>query len=221
MIRLHKVTKPDVLVQNEIDWTATIVEKLAAGQSLTQTEKSRYRHPDIKAALVEETRGKCAYCESKLLHIHHGDVEHIYPKSLAPAKTVEWENLTLACEICNQNKSNLDPYVEAILDPYLVDPRDHLVFSGALMFSRGTPQGISTRQILDLNRAELTERRRERLERLMSICETLQRPDLSLGAKKAIYDDLRHVEAGPAAPYSAMAQALVAAMREYLPAGLR
>jgi uncharacterized protein (TIGR02646 family) len=99
MIRLTKLAKPQILQDNEARWTAIIVDKVALNEVPTQTEKTRYRHPQIKAALVQETRGKCAYCESKFLHVHHGDVEHIYPKSLAPEKTVVWENLTLACEI--------------------------------------------------------------------------------------------------------------------------
>jgi 5-methylcytosine-specific restriction endonuclease McrA len=109
MIRLKKLPEPEYLARNASEWARVLLEKLAANQVPSATEKSRYRHPDIKAALISETHGKCDYCESRLLHIHHGDVEHFYPKSLAPAKTFEWKNLTLACEICNQNKSDKDP----------------------------------------------------------------------------------------------------------------
>src|SRR5947209_8328121 len=127
MIRLNKGPKPQILTENEAAWTATV-----ANGEATPAEKARYRHPEIKEALVSETHGKCAYCESKLQHIHHGDIEHIYPKSLALEKTFEWENLTLACEICNQNKSNKDPFLEQILDPYSVEPSEHLFFAGPL-----------------------------------------------------------------------------------------
>jgi 5-methylcytosine-specific restriction endonuclease McrA len=220
VIRLQKTTEPQILIRNAVEWTRVIVDKIALGQPLTQTEKTRYRHPEIKQALVEETHGKCAYCESKLLHIHHGDVEHIYPKSLAPERTVAWDNLTLACEICNQNKSDHDPNLEAIIDPYEVDPTEHLLFVGPLVFSRGTAPGTATRAILDLNRGELSERRREQLERIMSIYETLMRDDVPLSAKKAIYRNLKDREGSASAAYTAMTKALIERMKAEMPGEL-
>ena len=200
--------------------TCSLLQKIEGGEPPTVAEKTRYRHPQVKVALVTETNGKCAYCESKLLHIHHGDVEHIYPKSLAPERTFEWSNLTLACEVCNQNKSDRDPYVKSIIDPYGTDPADHLLFSGPLVFSRGTALGTATRAILDLNRGELAERRKEQLDRLMAIYESMLRMDVPLQAKKAIYNDLRAREGSASAPYTAMARAVIQQMREFLPEGV-
>jgi 5-methylcytosine-specific restriction endonuclease McrA len=220
MIRLAKEPKPQILIANEVQWTATIVNKIGAGETPSNAEKTRYRHPQIKAALIQETHGKCAYCESKLLHIHHGDVEHIYPKSLAPEKTIAWENLTLACEICNQNKSDKDPLLEHILDPYLTEPSTHLLFSGPLVFPRGTPTGMSTRTLLDLNRGELAERRKEHLEKIMGIFDTVSRADLPIGVRQAIFHDLVSREADASAQYSAMVRAVVDQVKQVLPADI-
>jgi uncharacterized protein (TIGR02646 family) len=217
MIKLTKHTKPHILLENAQAWTQAIVDKLANGQPLTETERTRYRHSQIKQALVQETHGKCAYCESKLLHIHHGDVEHITPKSLKPELTVEWENLTLACEICNQNKSNLDPAAEHIIDPYHADPQDHLIFIGALVCSRGTAAGTNTRAILDLNRGELSERRRERLEAVMMIVEQIMRDDLPIQTRRALYHNLRTRDASADAPYSAMITEVISIINLRLP----
>ncbi|MBM7331138.1 HNH endonuclease [Agrobacterium sp. S2] len=207
-----------MLVTHGAQWTTTIVSKLASGETLTDAEKTRYRNTEIKATLIQETSGKCAYCESKLLHIHHGDVEHIVPKSLRPELTVEWNNLTLACEICNQRKSNLDPSAEHIIDPYVTEPDEHLIFVGALVFSKGTVAGTNTRVILDLNRAELSERRKERLEGLMAIAEQILRGDLPLPTRRALYEDLITNEASRTSPYAAMAKAVVSAIAAELPA---
>src|SRR3954469_25335779 len=98
MIKLEKTERPQVLTDNADDWTAVLLEKQAQGEEPTTSEKTKYRHRDIKAALLNETHGKCAYCESKLRHITYGDVEHIVPKSLALAKIFDWANLTLACD---------------------------------------------------------------------------------------------------------------------------
>ncbi|MEG8241503.1 HNH endonuclease [Acinetobacter baumannii] len=62
------------------------------------------------------------------MHIHHGDIEHIFPKALDQSKRYEWNNLTLSCEICNQNKSNHDPNLNHILNPYIDNPESSLIF---------------------------------------------------------------------------------------------
>lgn len=218
MISLRKKPQPQILADNAAAWTVALTDKLARGEIPTDTEKTRYRHPQIKEALVDETKGKCAYCESKLLHIHHGDVEHIYPKSLAHERSFAWDNLTLACEICNQKKSSRDPLVESIIDPYVINPEEHLFFMGTLIFDLSTPHGISTREILDLNRADLLERRKECLEKIMGIYQTLLRTDLPATARRAIYQNLRSKEGGQDAPYTAMAIQAIEQMASRLPA---
>lgn len=122
MIKINKLNEPQVLIDNGKEWTRQHLENIANGVESSAYLKSRYNHKDIKDQIVKETNGKCAYCESKLRHIHHGDIEHIFPKSLDETKRFEWNNLTLACEICNQYKSNQDPYLTHIQDPYASDP---------------------------------------------------------------------------------------------------
>lgn len=221
MIKLTKLPTPNILATNGAAWTAALLAKLAAGELPTPSEKSRYRHKDIKLALEQETHGKCAYCESKLKHIHHGDVEHIYPKSLDPAKQFEWDNLTLSCEICNQNKSNLDPNLELIIDPYIKNPKDHICFIGALAYPAGTPDGISSIQILDLNRPDLLVMRNETISRIMSIFDMLLRRDLPLVARKAILNDLKAKELSANAQYSAVINSIFDTMKSRLPEDLQ
>lgn len=220
MIKLTKTAQPDVLKNNAADWTKVVLDKLAAGEKLTSTDDARYRHIEVKTALVAETHGKCAYCESKLRHIHHGDVEHIAPKSLEPAKRYQWTNLTLACEICNQNKSNKDPNVEHIIDPYATEPSEHLTFVGSFIFPLGTNHGKNTEVLLDLNRAALLERRKSRLEQIMGIYETVLRADLPIETRKVIYENLLLNDATPSSEYSGMIKCVVNCMREKLPAEL-
>jgi uncharacterized protein (TIGR02646 family) len=217
MIKLSKHAEPQVLLDNAATWTSDLLSKLAAGAKPTPSEKSRYRHKAIKATLEEETNGKCAYCESKLKHIHHGDVEHIYPKSLDPARQFEWANLTLACEICNQNKSNRDPQLEHIIDPYAKDPEQHICFVGSMAFPLGTAEGVSSITLLDLNRAALVVMRNEAVQRIMGIFETLLRHDIPLPAKKAILEDLELNESGASAQFSAVVKSVVASMKGKLP----
>jgi hypothetical protein len=221
MIKLFKTAKPQILIDHADEWTQILLDKEASGEVATSVEKTRYRHPEIKAALVTETNGKCAYCESKLRHIHHGDIEHMMPKSLQTNKILDWNNLTLACEICNQNKSNIDPNSDNIIDPYDVDPRDHLMFIGPFIFDRGTALGISTNLIIDLKRPDLFERRRERMDTIMSLYATVLRPDIPLVARRAIYKDIEVKETAASQAYSAMSQDLIDAMRIQVPAEVK
>ncbi|NOS97905.1 MAG: hypothetical protein HOP25_05480 [Methylotenera sp.] len=216
MIKLSKLAKPDVLEVNAAAWTKTLVDKINSGVKPTDTEKTKYRHSDIKDTLVTETHGKCAYCESKLLHIHHGNVEHIYPKSLDPNKTFDWDNLTLACEICNQLKSNHDPNVQHIIDPYNTDPAAHLNFIGTFIHAVTADYGQSTKSILKLNRAELCERRREKLEKTLSIFENILNQTLPLPVRKVIYEDLLENEGASTSEYSAMNIAAIRQLQNML-----
>ena len=220
MIKLAKTEEPAVLVDNSGTWTTTLLSKLANGEVPTPADRTHYRHRQVKAALIAETHGKCAYCESKLLHVHHGDVEHIHPKSLNPSVTFSWNNLTLACEVCNQNKSNLDPDASNIIDPYVQEPAEHLTFAGALVISKGTDLGTCTRAILNLDRGELAERRKEKLEGMAKVFEEVFRDSLPLPARQAMYDNLKGTDAAPDAAYSAMATSLLRQMAPHLPAGL-
>ncbi|MDQ1183599.1 HNH endonuclease [Agrobacterium larrymoorei] len=217
MIKLEKLDPPALLVKNGELWKTTLLARIAANEKPTGTVKTRYRHAMIKAVLVRETNGKCAYCESKLQHIHHGDVEHIVPKSLDPALTFEWSNLTLACEVCNQNKSDLDPKTENIIDPYATNPEDHLFFLGGLVFARAdSARGVATRIILKLHRPELVEMRNRQLDGIMKIYHQIQNGSLPLSVRKAIYSDFVDTETSPSAPYSAMTKCVVKEMEKYV-----
>lgn len=77
-----------------------------------------YSHDDVKEALIKLFNGKCAYCESLVLHIYPGDIEHFRPKGKIeeanPSQTpgyywlaADWDNLLLACRNCNQNLKHL------------------------------------------------------------------------------------------------------------------
>jgi uncharacterized protein (TIGR02646 family) len=169
VIKLDKRDKPEILAQNEKAWTAEYLQALDRGQ-VTDTVRFRYRHPDIKDALKRETWEKCAYCESKITHAQHGDTEHIRPVSKHPHLIVEWVNLTLVCRVCNSKKGNYDSDDEPLLHPYDDDPSAHLRFLGPMAFRMaGDDLAYRTIRILELNRTQLVERRKEKLEQLQGI----------------------------------------------------
>jgi len=174
MIPLVKHPPPDVLTANAAAWTATVLNKISLGETPTDSEKKRYGHPQIKATLLIETNGKCAYCESKLRHITYGDIEHVIPKSIVPSLWFDWNNLTIACDVCNTHKGNFVGDHTNFVDPYNTDPAQHVWFLGEVMWPRpGSAPGVVTEYILQLNRTDLVERRKERLRGLLHLLATI------------------------------------------------
>lgn len=169
MRKLTKTAKPKVLTDNADSWHAELKAILDRGDKPSDAVKGRYGHPTIKSALIQETHGKCAYCESILRHIAHGDIEHIIPKSKVPSKAYDWTNLTLACDVCNENKGDYlgdDPAKsdENLIDPYVDEPGEHFLFLRELVTPRpDSLRATVTESKIKLSRIELLERRRERM----------------------------------------------------------
>ena len=150
------------------------MDKLANHVEPSGYLRTRYSDPEIKSSLIKETHAKCAYCESKFLHIAYGDVEHVIPKSVRPDLSFEWTNLTLACDRCNTNKGAYTGEHDRILDPYATEPSSHMNIFGPLIFAKpGDGDGKITVMELDLNRTPLVERRTERLKRLSELVEIM------------------------------------------------
>ncbi|WP_421413169.1 HNH endonuclease [Agrobacterium tumefaciens] len=208
MINLTKLEEPDVLRLNGEGWLQVLEDKIAAGEKPTESEKGRYRHVEIKERLKEETHGKCAYCESHLLHITYGDVEHITPKSPHLHETFRWENLTLACDVCNTNKGT----VAGIFDPYINEPAEAFSFLGPMIVPRaGNHAAVLTEKQLKLNRGALVERR---LDKLRVISDQLlvlaNAPTEELRA--VIRQDLEENETGADKEYSAFVRSFLDVM---------
>lgn len=167
MIKLTKDEKPSVLVDNGQKWQAEFVNGRKTG-NLKDSQKYRYRHPAIKEALRNETHQKCAYCESKISHVHPGEIDHILPVSMRPDLCVHWENLTLACSECNRRKSDYYSEEEPLVNPYVHEPSVHLIFYGLVVLHRDD-MGYRTLKHMELSRTQLIERRQECLEQLNSL----------------------------------------------------
>ena len=84
-----------------------------------------YGSKAVKHALISSQHGKCAFCESRITVVSHGDVEHYRPKAgwdqedgaglVKPGYywlAYDWNNLFLSCQICNQScKRNIFPLI--------------------------------------------------------------------------------------------------------------
>ena len=162
MIRLNKGQIPPILSSNKEDWDSIYKEAIRNGGKCPRY----YAHGSIKDALKTETNGKCAYCEAKSAHVSWGDVEHIRPKATNENLVHDWLNLTYACSICNNNKSDYDSEPR-LINPYSDDPEDFLMATGPVINGiLGAVRGELTIRMLGLNREELFLRRCEKIESL-------------------------------------------------------
>lgn len=128
---------------------------------------TNYKHADNKDALLKASNGKCMYCESKVLHISFGDVEHIMPKSKFPALEFEWTNLGFGCTKCNIAKGDKYDTTTPYIDPYSEDPEDHVIALGAILkHKNGSERGELTIKDIELNRDGLIEKRQAKLDEI-------------------------------------------------------
>lgn len=177
MIAVTRSQKPAILVHKERDWLAALHE--AATEEAKEKATNKYRHSEIKRALNTLFHGKCAYCESKIKHVSYPHIEHYRPKSKFPNLTFTWDNLLLACGMCNSAKYKGDHFPETkdggpYVNPCRDDPNDHFDFvynaQAKITSVYGkTPRGETTEQALGLNRPDLRTYRNTQITRLAYI----------------------------------------------------
>jgi uncharacterized protein (TIGR02646 family) len=172
VIRLRRSPVPDDVRVWLAERAARLRELLDRGEEPTDALLSSYRHPPLKAHLVAETHGKCAYCESKITHVYYGDVEHIRPKDTFPRERLDPHNLTLSCAWCNNAKGEFWDSDTPLLNPYEDDPSQEILAFGFMIARRpGHNRARLTIKHLDLNRTALMERRKERIELLQPLAD--------------------------------------------------
>ena len=120
MVRIDKsgTPVPEILAPGEEGHQKTENMKLDYdnGKSTFSFSSRIYGHKTVKETLKNLQYHKCCFCEAKITHISHGDVEHFRPKggfqtSLNERLTkpgyywlaYDFSNLFLACQICNQS----------------------------------------------------------------------------------------------------------------------
>ncbi len=162
MIRVAKPERvPRVLRERGRRTTEANQRAFEEGARTFRFKNSLYGAKSVKSALIKAQRGKCAFCESQVRHIAHGDVEHYRPKGGVRQSdggpleqpgyfwlAYTWGNLFFACQLCNQSfKKNLFPLADpakrarshrddlAAEEPMLIHPGDD--DPGALIGFRG------------------------------------------------------------------------------------
>jgi len=106
--------------------TADLKTAYDAGERDFSFNSDIYGAKSVKNKLKGVQRNKCCFCEARVAHVSHGDVEHFRPKGgfqqdegdelIKPGYywlAYDWSNLFLSCQICNQiHKKNLFPLAD-------------------------------------------------------------------------------------------------------------
>lgn len=202
MIKIAKLPKPEVLNDNEEQWTDEYIRRKKGDLTIPKAAETRYRHPDIKATLRLESNDKCIFCESKVSHVFPGETDHVIPSSKRPEYIVKWDNLGYVCTECNRNKHDYHDDQVPLLNPFIDEPKDYLVFVGPLVFPKpGRIRATTTVERLKLDRSALIERKKERLQSVQLLLERLELfPDGS--AREFLLEEIE-AEAGSSKEYSA------------------
>lgn len=159
----------------------------------------------IKPDLMRMFKDKCAYCESRLGVIAPGDIENFRPKAGARGLSsqeyapmhywwlaFEWENLLIACQLCNRHKKDYFPLEKEnlrarigamgseligeralLIDPTLEDSSEHLKFDINGEVKELSKRGKVTIEILGLNRMSLIQRRLKEAGQLLNKLEIM------------------------------------------------
>ena len=175
-------------------------------------DRSDYKHATNKNALKEASADKCMYCESKISHIDFAHIEHIRPKAEGKFPELEfvWDNLGYACPKCNNIKSDKFQNDLPYIDPYLENPSNHFFAAGSWLFVKnGCERSDITIRDIGLNRAELLEKRLEKITEIQkAITACFRTTNITL--RTMALDELRR-ESEPDKEYSFFVEALIAA----------
>ncbi len=179
MIRVWRGSEPTILARKKATWTAALLNATTKDQE--RRAESKYQHRAIKEALVKMFHGKCAYCESRIVHIDYGHIEHFRPKSWEQFRslTFDWNNLFLACAKCNgpEYKASHFPEEDAggpPINPCDDSPDEHLAFvfdleSRVATVSYKTERGRTSIELFGLNRQDLRTHRSKMIEKLLAL----------------------------------------------------
>ena len=205
MRSLAKSPVPPVLEENHETWTADFLADPG-----NATNRYRYRHPDIKNQLRQETDNKCVYCESKVGHNTPGDVEHKIPSSVQHELHFSWDNLTITCTECNRRKNDYFNEDAPFLDPYVDDVDSRVVHHGPIVgWIAGDECAEITVSTLNLHDGSRVELLRRKIEKISEINHVLARRESSQSTtlRQLLTEQLGSMQSGDA-EYSAMVRAV-------------
>jgi uncharacterized protein (TIGR02646 family) len=166
-VRRDRRNHPPGFVSRARTWKQAFRNAQKLDPTMTATQFWRKMRRNLQAdaqALAAVFHHKCAYCESRMLHVQHPHVEHYRPKGRVEFEKFlfAWENWLLSCGRCNDSKwahfPMCDGGVPCLIDPTVDDPEQHIAFAREHV-SALSPRGAETVRIIGLDRGPLEDER--------------------------------------------------------------
>ncbi|AWW30099.1 HNH endonuclease [Echinicola strongylocentroti] len=217
MIKLDRIPRP-------VELTTKLQGELTTEFKLTG--KSVWNLDFIKKGLLSFSNDKCCYCEANIKEeSKYLEVEHFHHKDKYKDEVLEWENLLPSCKKCNGTKNNHDTIIEPIIDPSIVDPKNHLKYWRYRI--KGVDDlGRLTVSVLNLNdqdrlvkkRFEIGNAIQDKLEQLNELIDDyINGIQTSTRRKNRVVNGIKNLmkEGLPTAIYSATSATIILTDTEY------
>lgn len=117
MERIERTDAPGWLVETWRDWGKEWAEKLNNNKkaSFTWHRHNKKGRKELEKALCSMTDNHCSFCDSYPMGARlKPTIEHFRPKSKFPELAYQWENLFMACFLCQEKG---DAFSEMLLKP--------------------------------------------------------------------------------------------------------
>lgn len=217
MIKLDRTPKP---VELTAELQATLTEEFK------RTGKSVWNVDFIKKGLLGFSNDKCCYCEANINEeSKYLEVEHFHHKDTYKDEVLEWGNLLPSCKKCNGTKNDHDTKLEPIIDPSIIDPKNHLKY-WRYRIKGSDDFGKLTVSVLKLNdqdrlvkkRFEIGNAIQEKLEQLNELIDDyISGVQISTRRKNRVVNGTKDLmkEGLPTAIYSATSASLILTDTEF------
>lgn len=155
--------------------TSATDPKAEAEKRYGNARKSKWFAPLVKELGKLAGPGeRCMFCSGS----ESSDVEHYRPKAVRPELAMTWENCLWSCTPCNRGKSNrfppetepggrlINPMDENVWEFFFIDDFGLLTPRFDVAANEPNARGVSTRDLLSLNREAVQDSRLMRLKSL-------------------------------------------------------
>ncbi|MGO4583186.1 retron system putative HNH endonuclease [Arthrobacter sp. 2RAF6] len=188
MRSLQKLPEPDILTRNKDAWTRSYAEAISSNSKAP----NHWTHSEIRKQLNAETDRRCAYCDSHIANVAQAHIEHFRPRAKYPELVVAWDNLTIACPRCNNQKRDKFDEDLPFINPLHDDPTAHFIFFGDVIFPAGSNRAIHTINEIGLNNDDLVAARKRRIIGITRLVDAWRKAEsvLKEGILEEIYREL-------------------------------
>jgi len=210
MRQVKRTAKPDSLKINGKKWKKELLDEISKKgyyKDVDRKYQEHYKKEDVKTALIDMYNGLCCYCESDFGGSSYENIEHYKPKSKFPELSFEWDNLHLACQRCNTNKSDKwelkGPH---FIDPVEDNPDEHFDYNFCSIIAK-TERGVYTIKEIDLNREALDYARLKVAGKIMKLLDAHSRIDDKIEKYNRLIEIEEYLKEGTA--YLTMCRSLI------------